>query len=122
MKTRTTRKAVKERFDTIIEVGYCDIQALLRAAHAEPFGYTCGVYGWNADIYNISYNNDSVAIVTGYQPFGNYKASYDTCKKYEDIARAALDAKTFKDINAPEFIAEMQALLNDFIVKVIDNA
>lgn len=113
-------KTIKGRFSIIIKVGYCDIQALLRAAHAEPFGYTCGVYGWNADIYNISYNNDSVAIVTGYQPFGNYKASYDTCKKYDDIARAALDTKTYKDINAPEFVDETQTLLNDFINEVIN--
>lgn len=62
---KTTKKAVEANFIKIIRVGYCDLQTLLGSARRH--GYTSGVYGWNADIYDVG---GGVAIVTGYRPFG----------------------------------------------------
>lgn len=108
MKFKTTRKAVKENGGIILEVGYCDLQTLLR--NVDPNAYTCGVYGWNADIYDI----DGLTIVTGYRPFGNYE-NYDLVHEYEDKAR-----KIAKDYQVDwETRSEaVNKLLDEFIEKV----
>lgn len=80
MKLNVTAKQIKDNYKNIICVGYCDLQYLLRCKDADF--YTCGVYGWNADIYKI---NNSTVIVTGYRPFGNIEA-YDLIEKYEKKA------------------------------------
>lgn len=66
--TKTTKKAIMNGYENVIEVGYCDMQDALK--WREPNFYTAGVYGWNADVYVI--DCDTV-IVTGYRPFGNTK-------------------------------------------------
>lgn len=82
-KIKTTEKAIKNAYNNVISVGYCDLQNLLY--DLEPTFYTCGVYGWNSDIYIIDYNT---CIVTGYRPFGNIHASYNgICNKYDTKAR-----------------------------------
>lgn len=106
MKHKTTEKAIKERYNTIISVGYCNLQRLLKAL--EPIAYTAGVYGWNADIYVI----DGVAIVTGYRPFGNIRADYDICKKYESEANQII-----KSVYNYE---ERKTALDDLISKFIE--
>lgn len=64
MKYRTTQKEIKNNFGLVYKVGYCELQNLFNYTNAES--YTCGVYGWNADIYSYG----GTAIVTGYRPFG----------------------------------------------------
>lgn len=68
-----------------ISVGYCDLQNLL--SREEKTGYTCGVYGWNANVYTFG----NWAIVTGYRPFGtNYSYGNDAVvsyRKYEEKAK-----------------------------------
>lgn len=92
MKSKVTRKSVLQHYDITIKVPYCNLQNTL--AYKSPIAYTCGVYGWNADIYEYSYN---IAIVTGYRPFGNYVASSEICSKYEkkafDLAKSCLFGK-----------------------------
>jgi hypothetical protein len=109
MKFKTTRKAVKENGGIILEAGYCDLQTLL--GNVDPTAYTSGVYGWNADIYDI----DGVIIVTGYRPFGNYY-NYDLVHEYEDKAR-----KIAGDYNTPweERRDAVNKLLDEFINKVV---
>lgn len=80
MKYKTTQKAVKGNFSKVWAVGYCGLADLLR--FEEPRAYTCGVYGWNADIYEFG----GVAIVTGYRPFGA-DIPQDIRKRYEAEAR-----------------------------------
>jgi len=80
MKYKTTRSVVNNGYVTRISVGYCNLQSLLN--YINPVSYTCGVYGWNADIYEIG----DIAIITGYRPFGNISPSYDICQKYEEEA------------------------------------
>ena len=69
MKTRVTAKWVRQHFETIYSASYsalCDLQSALPA----PTYYTCGVYGWNADVFILDIDT---AVVAGYRPFGNVK-------------------------------------------------
>jgi hypothetical protein len=52
-----------------------------------PIYYTAGVYGWNADIYDIN----GVAIVTGYRPGVGVGVAYDIIRKYENKARNVMN-------------------------------
>ena len=83
------KKDVMENYFTI-SIGYCDLQRLLR--YEDKIGYTCGVYGWNADIYVLG----NVAIVTGYRPFGEWGKPQGIVKKYEDKAKKILDDERIK--------------------------
>lgn len=86
-KQRTTQKAIKEQYTNILYCGYCDLQRLLKFVDAEY--YTARAEGWASDIYII---NSSTCIVTGYAPFGNIKIDFNTCKKYEQKALAAIQS------------------------------
>jgi len=107
MKYRTTRKAVTEGYYYRIEVGYCDLQHLLN--YRNPEAYTCGVYGWNADIYRVG---DNACIVTGYRPFGNIKSEYERNMEYERKAEVIVH-----DYKRPyeERKAELDQLLKELV-------
>ena len=112
MKFKTTRKSVKESGGTILKVRCCGLQSLLR--FKDPIAYTSGVYGWNADIYDI----DGVIIVTGYRPFGNY-SNYDHVAEDEKKARKIeedykLDWETRRN--------DVNKLLDEFVNKVCELA
>ena len=109
MKFKTTRKEINQNYKNVICVGYCQAQDLLRGKN--PIAYNAGVYGWNADIYDVN----GVAIVTGYQPFGNIRPDYDTIKKYEDEARRICCNSW---INYQKMIDQVDKLLNQFIEEV----
>jgi len=102
MKYKTTSKAIKRNFYYIIPVDYCELQSLLR--HQSPEAYTCGIYGWNYDVYNIG----GRAICTGYRgmPSAHVKnVSYTIIKKYEQLSEGA-DAETCDKLIA-DFINEV---------------
>ena len=61
MKYKTTAKAIREGACNPRSVGYCDLQNLLN--NHSPIAYTCGVYGWNFDVYEVY----GVTICTGYR-------------------------------------------------------
>lgn len=61
MKYKTTRKAIVNGCANIKCAGFCDLQYLL--SNHEPTAYTCGVYGWNFDVYDVY----GVIICTGYR-------------------------------------------------------
>ena len=107
MKFETAQKAIKANYGKIIKVGYCRLQFLLNCER--PIAYTTGRYGWNADIYDI----DGVAIVTGYNPFGNIYPDYDICQKYEKVAAEALSRHKDKSF--------FDDLLKNFIEEVVNN-
>lgn len=81
MKFKTTQKAIKSGYSTIICVPYCGLQSLLH--YESPIAYTTRREGWAADIYDMG---GGVAIVTGYAPFGNIRPDYETRQKYEIAA------------------------------------
>ena len=64
MKYRTTRKEVSNGYTNVFRCGYCELQPIERYLGA-PVAYTCGVYGWNLDVYEISARR--IAITTGYR-------------------------------------------------------
>lgn len=61
MKYKTTAKAVRDGYSKIISIGYCEAQYLLRGL--DEVAYTCGIYGWNFDVYEFR----GIAICTGYR-------------------------------------------------------
>ena len=82
MKFKTTRKAITNNYPNIVSVGYCDLYHLLSVT--EPIAYTCGVYGWNFDLYVI----DDLAICTGYRNMPGRTAK--NVRSYELEARKIL--------------------------------
>ena len=76
-KTRVTAKWVRQSFTTIYSASYatfCDLAASLPV----PSYYTCGVYGWNADVFVL--DMDTV-VVAGYRPFGNVEVSTEQLRE-----------------------------------------
>lgn len=109
MKFKTTRREINQNYHRVICIGYCDAQYLLQGKN--PIAYNAGVYGWNCDIYDIN----GVAIVTGYNPFGNIRPDYETIKKYEDEARRIASNSWGSYQN---MIDQIDRLLNQFIEEV----
>lgn len=111
MKIKTTKKEIMNSYNDIISIGYCDAQFLLRGV--DPIAYTAGVYGWNADIYNVN----GVAIVTGYRPFGTIHASYNgIVKKYDTKAREISNSFGIDYITQK---TKINKLLNKFIKEAL---
>ena len=111
MKFKTTQKAVKEGYRNIIRIGYCDLQYLLYCKN--PVAYTCGVYGWNADIYEVGRGS---AICTGYRTFGDIRPDYELIREYNKRAEAIVRGLSYNPIKAKY---EINKLLNEFIEKVL---
>ena len=109
MKFKTTRKEINQNYKNIICVGYCKMDYLL--TNQQPIAYASGVNGWNCDVYDVN----GVAIVTGYNPFGNIRPDYETIKKYEDEAcRIACNSWG----SYQNMINQIDQLLNQFIEEV----
>lgn len=107
MKFRTTKKAVMGGYDTVICIGYCDLQHLLN--YKVPVAYTAGREGWGADIYDF----DSTAIVTGYTPFGTIRPKYELVREYEDKAKHILYSRCDYDH------ADLRSMLDELIAEFI---
>ena len=114
MKYRTTRKEVTNGYYYRLEVGYCDLQHLLNFEN--PVAYTCGTYGWNADVYQVW---DNFAIVTGYRPFGNIKSKYDRNMEFDKRAeQIAYDYKRDYDERRAEMRKLLEELCDSYIADV----
>lgn len=114
MKYKTTKKEVKSNYRSIIRLGAVELYYLLK--FTEPVAYTSGVYGWNADIYDLG----NVAIVTGYRSFGNISPDYDIVEKYNKLGKEIYEEKhnPLKDWN--EEREEQEKRLNQLIQKFIE--
>lgn len=110
MKFRTSEKAIRENYTNIICIGYCDLQNLLN--YKPPIAYTCGVYGWNADIYEI---NNSTVICTGYRPIGKIRPSYELTCEYDKRAKKIVYASG----EYSEKKGQLDNLLADYIGDVM---
>ena len=104
MKFKTTRKAIVNGSAKIVSAGYCDLSMLLR--FHEPIAYTCGIYGWNFDVYEI----DGLTICTGYRNMPGKRAN-NICE-YEKKAE-----KIAENWNIPyeETKEQIENLLHEFI-------
>ena len=112
MKIKVSQKQIREGYDKILIVGYCDLPFLLKGQ--EPRYYTCGVYGWNSDVYHI---DNRVAICTGYRPIGNVRTNDKGLNiKYNDKAR-----KIYEDYDIPyqKRIDKINKLLEKYIEEVL---
>lgn len=81
MKIKVSKKEIRNNFNNIITISYCGGWYLLQGI--EPDFYTCGVYGWNEDIYKIDYNT---IITTGYRPIDGVR-DYEITTLYNEKAR-----------------------------------
>lgn len=104
-KFRVTRKDLAHNFGKVLAIGYCDAVNLLR--YSSPFGYACGVYGWNFDAYEVG----GVAICTGYRPTGK-AVKYDMLREYEAKAEKIAKRKGWKRETKARKVGE---LLREFV-------
>lgn len=110
MKTRFTRKQIKDSNKLVIALGYCDATYLLSSLEVK--GYTAGIYGWDCDVLQYNYN---IAITTGYRPIG-HRPSYDLVKEYEEKA-----IEVYRRYSKENDIdTRLLYLLDEFINKVIE--
>lgn len=118
-KIKTTRKWVNANF-YCCSVGYCDLQNLLRYQSASY--YTCGVYGWNMDVYTFG----DYAITAGYRGMiDNVAKDYHSLiREYDDKAREVLNRKRNEMTSFDNFYnqqkKEVNNLLKEFLQKVFD--
>lgn len=106
MKFKTTAKAIRNSYGKKVAISYCGAQYLLRN-HA-PVAYTCGVYGWNFDVYEV----DGVTICTGYRGMVGQSPDYETLNKYE---RAARDIWENRNLDYDKKQELVETLLIDFV-------
>lgn len=105
MKYKTTAKAIRESACNPRSAGYCDLSHLLNN-HA-PVAYTCGVYGWNFDVYEVY----GVTICTGYR--GMIGPRLEHIEEYEKQAADLLSWKN-KDMTYEEKREAVENLLHEF--------
>ena len=86
-------------------VGYCDLQNLLN--NHSPIAYTCGVYGWNFDVYEVY----GVTICTGYR--GMIGPSCKGVREYEEKAAKILSWEN-KEMTYDEKREAVENLLHEF--------
>ena len=111
-KVRITKKIVNNSFRRVYSICYCSLQTLL--SESAPAFYTCGIYGWNADIYDFG----DVAIVTGYRPFGE-DVPFEIVEKYE------VKAQKIKEKYAWDYSRQkkvLNKLIHEFLADVQEEA
>lgn len=118
MKIKTTQKAIKENCKNVFAVGYCEYYELLDKYKAKY--YTCGVYGWNANIF-IECETDT-AIVTGYRTFGKRlnEKQLAIFEKYNEKARKlkVLQLKYYLNKNDKKFTFDRLNYILDKILTI----
>lgn len=103
MKYKTTAKAVRAGYPYLIAIGYCEAQYLLQ--NRSPEAYSCGVCGWNFDVYNLSDIKRGLAVCTGYRNMPGVRIDYAALQIAE---REASHDSTKAD-----------KLLNDLVLTVV---
>ena len=115
MKFRTTVKELKTGYknDRAIGIGYCEADYLL--FYQAPTCYTCGVYGWNFDGYEIE--EKDILITTGYRGMFGTRPDFNTLQDYNNRACGIIhDRNKTHD----EKRDEVNALLFEFIGKTLN--
>ena len=103
MKYKTTIKAIREGACNPRTVGYCDLQYLL--TNHSPNAYTCGVYGWNFDVYDL----DGITICTGYRGMIGPR-----CEGIAEYEKKAKDIFHDEKLTYNEAREEIENLLHEF--------
>lgn len=112
-KIKATAKSIKNAYRNIIAIGYCDLYYILQ--HFSPAYYTCGINGWNSDVYII---NEDTVISTGYRPIhGKYAAS----KLIEEYNQKGNELVTkYNSYSEREELAKIY--LNEFVDRVLKHS
>lgn len=105
MKFKTTRKAIVNGSNNIVCAGYCDLWHLL--SNHSPIAYTCGVYGWNFDVYEM----DGLTICTGYRGMPGRRAN--NINVYEQKAREIMSWENKSSYEEKQ--KQLEQLLHEFI-------
>lgn len=105
MKYKTTAKALRKGACNLRSAGYCDMYYLL--TNHDPVAYTCGVYGWNFDVYQVY----GLTICTGYRgmPGERLEGIAEAERKAKDIL-----ARENKDMTYEEKREAVEKLLREF--------
>lgn len=117
MKYKTTAKAIRQAMregERVVSIGYCDACTLLRAHN--PIAYTCGVYGWNFDVYHVY----GLTICTGYRNMVGPTAK--NVREYEEKARKLVNEEVNKDSGKHDWKImdeKIEALLEEFCEQAI---
>ena len=112
MKLKATYKEIKQSNSSIIKLGYCSAQALLR--FKDPFAYSAGVNGWNCDYYQI---NDTI-ICTGYRGIGNLSIDYKTLQEYEKKAEEIIYTAYTSGLS----YEDQKTKVNNLLLEMIEEA
>lgn len=84
MKLQCTKKHIMETNYWVVAVSQDIWQDIASCLDLEPYAYTCGVYGHNADVYHVG----GVAVTVGDRPFGT-RYDRDRLIMWRDVARLA---------------------------------
>lgn len=98
----------------VYKVGYCELKVL---DVLSPIGYTCGVYGWNCDVYNVN----GYILTTGYRPFGVSIDSKYINKCNKEFEMVYNKYKYDKEYKYNQYIEDCNYILNNFINDVVLN-
>lgn len=109
MKVKTTNKALREA--QAIKIGYNAMNWLL--TYENPIYYTCGVYGWNSDVYDVG----GVIVSTGYRPAGTRYIGYEIVRIYNGMARDIIDDDSLSYYHKQ---CRVRALLNELLSKAVE--
>ena len=113
-KTKITKENVIKNFSTIIKAsaGVCRLQYLLR--FRKPIGCICDEYDcWRSDIYDLG---NGIAVVSGYEAFGNAKVSDNTLLSLNAAAKAISENTSLSFDEARE---KTEVLISDLKSSVI---
>lgn len=111
-RVQVTKRSIMEQNRFVVRVGYCDLQHLLRFKDSQF--YTAGMYGWNADVYQV---DGSAVIVTGYRPFGNVQPDCAIVREYDAKAARILHDSTLSYF---EKESNLNFLINEFLEVVLN--
>ena len=113
-KIEATKKEMRNGYNKIISIGYCNLQSLLD--YERPIAYSSGINGWSCDYYV----KNNILISTGYNPLKNKnvkRASFDVIMQYEDAARSIRYDYSLPFEKKKE---KLSSLLNQFIECIAD--
>lgn len=82
MKVQVSFRQVKKNCGILIATG-SDDRRILEKIFGEPFGFAAGIFGWNADFFQLP---GGVVVAAGYRPQGMWYA-YDRLQIWHDVFR-----------------------------------
>lgn len=106
MKYKTTAKAIRKGARNPRTAGYCDLYWLLN--NHSPIAYTCGVYGWNFDVYEVY----GLTICTGYR--GMVGSRLEGIGEYEKKAKDIICGEVGDGMTYEERREAVEELLHEF--------